>query len=72
METVMSQALAAAIPGPHDRGPLAQQIVSAEQVADLASDELERLRAAHEAECVILAGRLEAAPVRPAVAGART
>lgn len=71
MGTVMSQALAAAIPGLQDRVPLARQIVSAEQVADLASDELERLRVAHEAECVSLAGRLEAAPEARWARGAR-
>lgn len=71
MGTAMSQALAAAIPGLQDRLPLARQIVSAEQVAELASDELERLHVAHESECVRLTGRLEAAPDARWARGAR-
>jgi hypothetical protein len=59
METAMSQALAAAIPVAHDDVSLARQIVSAEQIAAMPTDELERLHVAHEAECVSLTGRLE-------------
>ena len=62
MGTAMSQALAAAIPGLQERMPLARQIETAEQVAGMPTDELERLHTAHEAECVRLAGQLEADP----------
>ncbi len=62
MGTVMSEALAAAIPGLQDRVPLARQIASVEQVAAMPTDELERQFSAHEAECVMLTGRLEADP----------
>lgn len=43
-----------------ERIPLSRQIATIEQVADLPTDELERLNAEHEAECVMLAGQIEA------------
>lgn len=62
MSTAMQDAMTAAMPDLKDRVPLARQIESAEQVAAMDKADLERLFVAHEAECVSLAGRIEAAP----------
>jgi len=61
MSTAMQDAMTAAMPELKDRVPLARQIESAEQVASMAMADLERLFVAHEAECVSLAGRIDAA-----------
>lgn len=42
--------------------PLSRRIETIEQVADLPTDELDRLNAEHEAECVMLAGQIDANP----------
>ncbi len=62
MRTAMQEAMTEAMPDLQERAPLARQIVSVEQVAAMPTDELERQFAAHEAECVMMTGRLEADP----------
>lgn len=47
-------------PLPQDRTPLSRQVNSAEQVASLDTETLERMHVAHEAEILSLTGRLEA------------
>lgn len=61
MAASLRAALVAAIPQAEQRLPLAARIESVDHVAAMSTVELERMNVAHEAECVSLTGRLEAA-----------